>query len=188
MRIPVRYTAVGLLLLGVVGCAKSSAESAIATAEKAVASVRDEAVKVSPIELKAIEDTIVALKAKVAAGDYQPALMGARTAASMARDLTANIATRKTQLTSSFNAMLAELPKQVEAVTAKVSELAAMKKLPKGVDPAQVAALKTETAGWGGAWKAATDAFAAGNLADALNQGNAIKAKVTQAMAMLGLK
>lgn len=185
---PVRLGAVGLLALGLVGCAKGSAESAVAAAEKAIASVRDEAAKVSPVELKAIEDTIASLKAKVAAGDYQPALMGARSATSAARDLAANVATRKTQLTASFNTLVAELPKQVEAVTAKVAELGALRKLPAGIDPNQFAGLKGDIGNWAGAWKAATDAFASGNLAEALNKGNEIKAKVAQAMAMLGMK
>ena len=185
---PMRLAAAGMLALSLVGCAKGSAESAIAAAESAVNAVKDEATKVSPNELKAITDTIAALKAKVAAGDYQPALMGARTATSMARDLAASVSTRKVQLTTSFTTLAAEMPKQMAAVTAKVTELAAMRKLPAGVDAARVATLKTEVGTWDGAWKAATDAFASGNLSEALTKGNEVKAKVAQVMAMFGMK
>lgn len=187
MRNPIRHLAVGLVLLMASGCAKRSAESAVAAAEKAVGKVEAEASKVSPIELKAVVDSIAAMKGHIAAGDYRAALMGARSASSMVRDLESGIATRKEQLTNSFNALSAELPKQMASVTSKVAELAAMRRLPAGMDPAMVAGLKTETGGWQAAWDGATKAFADGNLADALTQARAISDKVTAAMTRLGL-
>ena len=178
-------TVLGLLVVGT-GCAKSSAESAIGAAEKMVAGFSAQAEQLAPTELKVINDSIAAMKARVAAGDYSGALMGARQTTSIARDLSAGMATRKTQLTNSFTALSAELPKLLESVTGKINALAAMKKLPKGVDPARVAALKTDAAGWAASWAAATEAFKAGNLAEAVAKGTELKVKLTAAAAMFG--
>lgn len=187
MRNPIRHVAAGLVLVMASGCAKGSAESAVAAAEKAIGKIEVEATKVSPVELKAVVDSVAAMKGHIAAGDYRAALMGARSASSMVRDLESGMATRKEQLTNSFNAISAELPKQMTTVTARVAELAAMRRLPAGMDPAMVAALKTETGGWQAAWDGATKAFADGNLADALTQARAVSDKVTGVMTKLGL-
>lgn len=180
----------GLVVLGLLaagtGCAKQSAESAIDAAEKMVVGIQAQAEQLAPGDLKAVTDSIAAMKARVAAGDYSGALMGARQTTSMARDLGAALATRKTQLTNSFNAMSADLPKQLSAVMAKVNALVAMKKLPKGVDPARVATLKTEAAGWAATWTAASEAFKAGNLAEAVAKGTELKNKLAAAAAMFG--
>ena len=176
-----------VLGLGLGGCAKRSAESAIAQAEKSIAAMQADAEKVAPNELKSLTDSVAAMKARVGAGDYSGALMGARTINTLSRDLRANLASRKDQLTSSFNTLSAELPKQLDQVMARITELGGMRKLPTGIDPAKFAALKTESAGWAAAWKSATDAFAAGNLAAALADANQIKAKLADAMKTIGL-
>ena len=75
----------------------------------------------------------------------------------------------------------------VEQVKAKVDALAAMKKLPKDMDKAKVESAKTELADVEKAWGEANDAFKAGNLKDAVAKGNAVKAKVGDAMSALGL-
>ncbi len=175
------------LALSTTGCAKRSAESAIAKAEGAVAAIQADAEKVAPMELKALTDTLVAMKARVATGDYSGAMMGARQAGTMTRDLKANLATRRDQLNAAFTSISAELPKQLETVTAKVAELGAMKKLPATIDAAKFATLKVEVGTWGTAWTAATESFKAGNLAEAMASANRIKAGVADAMKTLGL-
>jgi len=176
-----------LCAVGLAGCAKRSAESAIRDAESDMTAMQAAAEKVAPKEFKVLSDSVAAMKAKVAAGDYSGALMGARTVGTMARDLRANLASRTTQLTNSFNGVAATLPKEIDAVTAKVRDLAAMKKLPKEVDPARFAALKDQVGTWSQAWANADAAFKAGNLADALSQANDLKNKVADAMKLVGL-
>jgi hypothetical protein len=176
-----------VVAVGLGGCAQRSAESAIAQAEKDIAEMQGTAEKVAPKEFKVLSDSVAAMKAKVAAGDYSGALMGARTVGSMARDLRVNLPGRTTQLTTSFTGVAATLPKQVDAVSAKVNELAALKKLPAGLDPARFAALKTDIATWTQAWAAADASFKAGNIADALTKANDLKAKVADAMKLVGI-
>ena len=175
------------LAVGTTGCAKGSAESAIAKAEKQVAAIQADAEKVAPTELKALTDSLMAMKARIATGDFSGALMGARQAGTMTRDLTANLATRRGQLNSAFTSISAELPKQLEAVAAKVTALSAMKRLPATIDAAKFAALKARIGGWTAKWTAATEAFKAGNLAEAMAAANEVKAEVAGAMSILGL-
>lgn len=177
----------GLVALALAGCAKRSAESAIGQAEKTIAGMQAEAEKVAPNELKALVDSVAAMKARVAAGDHSGALMGARTVGTMARDLAANLAGRKEQLTNSYNAAAAEMPKQLEAVTARINELAGMRRLPAGIDAASFSALKDEAATWSATWTAAADAFKAGNLAAALTQANQLKSRLAVAAKALGI-
>lgn len=178
--------AVAGVLAGSTGCAKQSAESAITKTETALAAIKDQAEKLAPSDLKSLTDSLAGMKAKVAAGDYDAALMGARGLGNMVRDLSSQLEQRKGQLNTTFTAMTAELPKQIEELTAKVTQLAGMKKLPGGIDPAKFAALKTDAAGWGAAWTAAADAFKAGNLAEAVSKGTELKNKVAAATALLG--
>ena len=176
-----RVAAVIMVGIGLAGCAKRSAESAIARADETLAAVRPEAEKIAPNELKAMTDSVAAMKARVAAGDHSGALMGARTINSMARDLQANLPKRKEQLTASFNSTAAEMPKEIEAVTARVAEFGKLRRLPPGLDPAKFAALQTEVPGWSTSWTQATESFKAGNLAAALNLANELKARIADA-------
>ena len=183
-----------LITIGIVGlsfatagCGKSSAESAIKKAESGLAAIKADAEQVAPDELRALTDSIAAMKALVASGDHSGALMGARQAGTKTRDLAANLVTRRGQLNSAFAAMSTEVPKMLESVTAKVAELSALKKLPPTVDAAKFAAIKGQAAGWATNWAAAADSFKAGNLAAAMSAATAIKAELTTAMATLGL-
>jgi hypothetical protein len=75
----------------------------------------------------------------------------------------------------------------VEQVKAKVDVVSAMKKLPKDMDAAKLEAAKASLADITKSWGEASDAFKSGNLIDANAKGNSLKAKVSDAMAALGL-
>ena len=173
------------LVLGLAGCAKSSAESAVASAEKAIAGIQEDASKIAPNQLQALTDSLTEIKAKFTAGDYQSALMSARSLTSMTRDLGAQLPTQRDQLNSAFNNAAAELPKMIDAVVAKVGELGKARRLPPGIDPAKFAALQGEVGGWSGGLAAASEAFKRGELAAAMSQANTIRSKVHDAMALL---
>ncbi len=175
------------LSLAAAGCGKSSAESAIKKAESGLAAIKADAEQVAPDELRALTDSIAAMKALVVSGDHSGALMGARQAGTKIRDLKANLVTRRDQLNSAFAAMSMELPTMLKSVTDKAAELSAMKKLPPTIDPAKFAAVKEQAAGWATNWAAATESFKAGNLAAAMSAATAIKAQLATAMASLGL-
>jgi hypothetical protein len=181
------WSGVGLVAVLSAGCARSSAETAVTRAEAAIAAIRPEAEKVAPVELASLNDSLTAMKARIAAEDYSGALMGARSVNSLARDLGANLATRKAQLTTSYNTTAEAVPRQIGAVNARIAELAAMRRLPPGVDPAAFAAVRAEAPQWQEKWAEASQQFAAGNVALALTAANEVRARLTAVSKMLGM-
>jgi len=176
-----------LLLLGLAGCAKSSANSAVARAEKDIAQLPPDAAKIAPVEVKALNDSVGAMKANIEKGDFRAALMGARSVSSLARDLSFNLNARKTQLTAAYNAAADEVPKQLDSLAAKVEELGKMRRLPPGIDAARFAQVKANVDVLRQQWTAATQAHANGEIAAALAKANEVKAKVADAMKVVGM-
>lgn len=185
-----RKWTIGLVLLmssGLIGCAKQSAEKAIAKAEQDLAALRPEAEKVAPTELAGLADSIAAMKTRAASGDYAAAAMGARNLGLSIRDLRANLNTRRQQLTTGFTATSDELPGQLDAVVARVAELGAMRRLPEGIDQARFNTLKAEAPTWKDTWAAAKQAFDNGNLAEAMASATRLKNKVADARRLLSM-
>ncbi len=185
MRGPMRLTAMLLVLVGLAGCAKSSAESAVATADKAMAAIPEEAKLVSPAQFKTLTDTLADVKARLEKGDYQSALMGARSITVMARDLQAQLPTQKAQLTSAFETAKKEVPALVDSVKTKIAELAKMRRLPPSIDQAKFAALQADAATWSDRWAQAEAAFQKGELAAAMSSANQILGKARDARMFL---
>lgn len=184
MRGPMRLTTLALLL-GLAGCAQTSARSAVTAAEKAVAGIQEQASLIAPTQLKALSDTLADVKARYDRGEYQSALMGARSVSMMARDLGAQLPTQKAQLTSAFESAQKEVPNLMTSVQGKVAELAALRRLPPGIDPAKFAALQSDVATWPDQWAQAQAAFQKGELAAAMATANQIAGKARDAMAFL---
>jgi hypothetical protein len=69
----------------------------------------------------------------------------------------------------------------------KIDGLSAMKKLPKDMDKAKLEAAKTTLADIQKATDDAIATFKSGNLTDAVAKGNAVKAKVVETLAALGV-
>jgi uncharacterized phage infection (PIP) family protein YhgE len=180
-------TLVLFCLVLVAGCAtdKGPAEVAIRAAEEAVKSVKTEAAKYVPDDLKKVEDALKAAKENFSKGDYKAALDGAKDLAAKAKDLAAAAATKKDELTKSWEELSAGIPKATDELKARIDSLSKAKKLPAGVDKSMLDAAK---AGYDEAVKAAgeaTEAFKAGNIADAVAKAKAIKDKVAELIASL---
>jgi Zn-dependent M32 family carboxypeptidase len=167
---------------------KVPADAAIKAAEASVGAVKADAQKFAPEQLKAVETSLAAAKDQFAKGEYKAALAGATELSGKVKDLAAATATKKDELTKAWADLSAELPKSVEAVKAKVEELAKAKKLPKEISADAFTAAKDGLAKVEGAWKEATDAFGAGNFQDALAKGAAVKAKVAEIAGLLGIQ
>lgn len=171
----------------VAGCAsdKGPAEVAIKAAEEALKSVKTEAAKYVPDDLKKFEDALKAAKDNFNKGDFKAALDGAKDLAAKAKDLGAAAAAKKTELTKSWEELNASIPKATEELKAKIDSLSKAKKLPAGVEKSALDAAK---AGYDEVVKAAgeaSEAFKAGNIADAVAKAKAIKDKVGELMASL---
>jgi len=172
-----------------VGCGKYKrlADTAIKTAEKAVASAGDDVAKYASDQWKEINDTLAAAKDAYAKGDYKAAIAGLQDIGKKVQDAQAAASTKKTQVQNSWNDFSAGLPRMLDAIKSRVDILSASKKLPKGLDKATLDGAKEGLAAATQSWTAASDSFKAGNFQDALAKANAVKEKAVQIMQSLGM-
>lgn len=166
---------------------KAPADAAIKAAEATVAAAKPEAQKFVPEQLKAVETSLATAKDQFAKADYKAALTTATEVGGKANDLATAAAVKKDELTKAWTDLSANVPKSIEAVKAKLEELAKKKKLPKVLSADKVTAAKEGLAQVEGTWKEATDAFGAGNLQDAIAKGTAAKEKVAEITGLLGI-
>ena len=169
-----------LFLAGCENAAKISADAAIKAGDEAFNAVKGDAMKYVPDQAKSVSDSLDAAKAAFAKQDYAGSLAAAKDVASKAKDLGPAAMKAKDELTAGWGNLSAGMPKMVAAAAARVKALTAAHKLPDG------AAEKLEVVRTG--WAQAGDAFKAGNLADAMSKGNAVKAQLTELASSLGMK
>jgi hypothetical protein len=167
---------------------KPLAEQAIKAAEEALNSVKGEAVKYVPDQVKSVEDAIKAAKASFDKGDYPGALNAAKDLPAKAKDLAKAAADKKAELTKKWEELSANLPKMVEAIKSRVDILSESKKLPADIDQAKLDGAKTGLASINEIWTQATEAFKGGNLTDALAKASAVKDKAVGIMTSLGMQ
>ena len=189
----VALTAAALL---VVGCAnqKDPALKAVADAEAALSSVKDDAAKYVPSDLAAVESSLSGLKDSVAKGDYKAVLAAAPALMTQLGSLKDAAAAKKTEMDAAvekakgdWTALAKDLPGMVGALSSRLDILGKAKKLPAGLDAAKVTAAKTGLDGIKATWDAATAAFASGNVLDAVSKANEVKTKGAEIMASLGM-
>ena len=166
---------------------KAPAEAALKLAEESVNSARAEAASLVPDDFKSLSDDLAAAKELFTKGDYKGALAAAQSIQQKGNDVTAKAMARKKELTASWDALAASVPKMVEAVKSRVDILSQSKKLPKGLDATQFTAAKDGLAAATASWAEAQTAQAAGNWTEALAKANQVKDKATEVMGMLGM-
>jgi hypothetical protein len=167
------------------GCSKAPAEAAIKAAEQAVDAAKPVAEKLVPDQVKGLTDALADAKDKFGKGDYAGALAAAKDLPAKANEVVAAAKAKKDELTKAWENLGKDSSGAIAAVTAKVGELVAMKKLPKGMDKAKVDEAKAGADSLSAGWAKASDAFKAGNYQDALKQGADVKAKATELLASL---
>lgn len=184
-----KMAAVAAACVLLVSCSsdKVPADTAIKAADQAIAAAAPEAQTYVPDMLKEAQDALKAAQDQFAKGDYKAALASAQALSTKAADLVAAAAAKKAELTKLWEETSGSLPKMVEAITGRITELGKSKKLPKGVDAAKVSLAKDGLAGMTKSWEEATAAFGAGNLQDALDKSKGLKEKGTEIMALLGM-
>jgi hypothetical protein len=170
----------GLMVLPllVVGCSKGPAEAALKAADEAIAKVAPEAQKFVPDQFKALTDAAAAAKASFDKGDYAAALAAAKDLPAKATEVMTAATAKKDELMGTWNTMSKDMPILVADWQKKFDELVASKKLPKTATPERIAELKAKLADVSATWAKATEAFNAGDLKGALDQGASVKASV----------
>jgi len=167
---------------------KAPAEAALKLAEEAVNSARTEAEALVPDDFKSLSDDLAAAKDAFAKGDYKGALASAQSIQQKANDVTAKAKAKKDELTASWNAVAADVPKMIDALKSRVDILSQSKKLPKGLDAATLTSAKDNLTAATSAWADAQAAQAAGKWSDAMAKASDAKAKATAAMTGLGMQ
>jgi len=187
MRIALRTAVFALLLGAACSGAKGTAQAAIAAADAAMAALPADVAQVIPEQLQPLTDAVAAAKDQFGKADYAGALASVQEIPAKTAELAAGVAAKKTELTGAWNELSIAMPRNLASVKAKLDQYAKTKKLPKGMDAAQLADLNGSYDAQVGAWADATTAFQSGNLADAMTRAMDIKTKVTAAMTAFGL-
>lgn len=178
---------VGLMILALLaaGCSKAPAEAALKVADEAIANVKPEGEKYVPEQFNALTAAAADARAKFDAKDYKGSLTAAQELPAKADEVAKAAAAKKDELTAQWNEMQGSLPAMVQALTEKIGGLAAMKKLPKGVDAAMVETAKTSLADVTAGWTAASEAFTAGDVTGAVDKATEVKTKAEGLSTML---
>jgi hypothetical protein len=168
-------------------CNKGPAEEALKAADQALAAAQPDIQKYVPEELAPLTAAMQAARSQLAQGHYTEAL---RVAQGMPVKIQASLtaaAAKKEELVAAWNEVSAGLPSLVQSITAKLAELAAAQRLPKGQDEATLAAAQTDLGSVTRAWTEAAAAFQGGDVPRAVRTAQDVQAKALALATMLGL-
>jgi len=189
-----KRTAMGIALaiavLALAACEsaeKAPAAAALSAAQTAIDAVKTEAMKYVPDQVKSVEDALATAKANFEKKDYKAALAGAQDVAAKAKELGAAAATKKAELTKSWEEVSNGVPKMAEAIKSRVDILSQSKKLPAGLDKAKVDDAKTGLASVNQSWTQASDAYKSGDVSNAVVKARAAKDKAVEIMTALNM-
>ncbi|MFO0580817.1 MAG: hypothetical protein U0229_00945 [Anaeromyxobacter sp.] len=176
------------LLVGCTDPAKLPAESALAAAKSAIATLDAEAQKYAPDQVSAVKAAFSGAEGLVAKKDYKGALAQLEPIPGKVKEAIAAAAAKKDQLVAAWKGATADLPSLVGALKSRLSILAESKKLPKGLDAATVASAKEGLAGIESTFSKATADFQAGNLEPAIAAVKGLVPKGQEIMKSLGMQ
>ena len=166
---------------------KAPAAAAISAAQSAIDAVKGEAMKYVPDQVKSAQDAVAAARASFEKNDFKAALAGAQDATAKAKELGAAVATKKSELTKSWEEMSNGVPKMAEVIKSRVDILSQSKKLPAGLDKDKLESAKAGLASLNQTWTEASAAFQSGNMTDAIAKAQAAKAKAVECMTALNM-
>jgi hypothetical protein len=180
----------------VLGCEnqKAPAEQAVASAETALAAVRDSAQKYVPDQLQAAETQLGTVKDDLAKGDYKGVLAAApglnASIASLKDAAEAKKADAEAALAKAkadWGPIGTEVPKLVAELDKRVAALSKSRRLPKGVTREAVDSAKSELESVHATWDEASSASASGDYTTAVGKAQAVKDKAEEIMKSLHL-
>jgi hypothetical protein len=170
-----------------VACNKGPAEEALRLADQALAAAKPELERYAPEELAALTAAAQQARAELDEGHYTDALRVAQGLPARIRAGLAAAAAEKERRVSAWHEMEASVPGLVRAIAARVADLAAAQRLPRGMDDARFAAARTDLESVARAWSAAAAAFQGGDVPRAVRTAKDVKAKAEALAAMLGV-
>jgi predicted small secreted protein len=187
--------ALAAVLLSGCNTQKGPAEQAVASAQAALAAVRDDAQKYAPENLGGAEAKLADMKGSFEKGDYAGVLAAAPAVTSAIASLKDAAAAKKTEAEAAlakakddWGPASAAVPKMVEDLAKRVETLSKTKKLPKGVTKDAVAAAKTGLDSLKSTWADATNASSSGDYTTAMAKAQTVKDKAAEMMKSLDMK
>jgi hypothetical protein len=179
--------AVVLVALSGVACNKGPAQDALAEADRALAAARPELEKYTPELLAEITGAVADARSAFGEGRYTDALRAAQDLPFKIQVAVGAAAVVRNEMTASWKEISGTVPDLVQAIAAKVAELDAAKRLPRGVDAAAFAAARTDLESVTRAWAEAGAAFQGGDVPRAVRTARDVEAKAEALAGMLGV-
>ena len=183
--------AAGLLMAGC-GSQQEPATKAVEAAKSALESVRQEAGEYAPDQLKAVDEALGRVQKQLAEQKFSDVLTSAPVLTNQINELKNAVAEGKTRAEAAmaeakemWPKLAEELPKMNEALKARLDAIAKMKKLPEGIDQANLDYSKQGFDEMSKDWAAAQEAFTAGQFTDAASKANAARRRAVDLMARL---
>jgi hypothetical protein len=168
-------------------CNKGPAEAALKLADQALAAAKPDLERYAPEELTALTNAASEAHANFEKGNYTDALKAAQGMPAKIQAAAAAAGKKKDELVDAWTRLSGEMPGLVQGLTAKVTELGAAKKLPKGMDAVTLANAQGSLASITEAWGLATAAFQGGDVPRALKLAQDVETKATALAGVVGL-
>lgn len=183
--------AAGLVMAGC-GSQQEPATKALEAAKSALESVRQEASEFAPEKLKAVDEAIGRVQKQFDEKNFADVLTSAPVVTNQIAELKNAVTEGKSRAEAAmaeakdmWPKLAEELPKMSEALKAKLDALAKAKKLPEGIDQANLDYSKQGFDEMSKDWAAAQEAFTAGQFTDAASKANAARRRAVDLMARL---
>lgn len=179
------------------GCAgqQDAASRVIADAEATLQSFREEAQRLAPEQYAAAEQTIARLRERFAERDYAGVLAALPGVTTQLANLQEFTAARSAELEAAieraraeWGGLSVELPATLNALQARIDELAQLRQLPAGIDRQLIERARTQLESIKAAWAQALEAFAQGRLPEAADQARESRERAEQLKAELGMQ
>lgn len=165
---------------------KAPAEMALKGLESAMTAAQPEIEKFAGDQMPGLSGAVAATRKKFEAGDYPGVLTDVPTVTAKVSQLASAAAAVKAGLVTEWGTM-ASLPATVAQITARVTELGAMKRLPAGLDKTAVEGAKTSLASVTTLWSDASAAFEKGDLVNAVAKAKDVQTMASTLMTSLGM-
>ena len=174
----------------IAGCGnRGTAQNVIGQAEAGFNKAKEEAAMIAPAELKAAETTLTHMKQSFDEREYKTVVADVPQFNAQMKTLHEAVAAKQTVEAAAaveWSTMNEELPKEVEAIQARVDSLKPAA-LPKDVTPEELETAKTELETVKTTWAEATAAASAGHTSEATDKGRVVQAKVQELKNTLGM-
>lgn len=192
MKPHVKAAAIVLGALLVAACSqKDPAQKALDAAESALAEVHEDAMKYVPEQYDAVKSELNTARQAFQAEKYGDALTAVKNLPAKAKELGEAAAAKKkevvAQLNTDWNGLSAGVPGMVKSIEDKLGELGKMRRLPAGLDRETVDSASSALTEAKSNWDAASQAFTAGNVEEAVAKARSVETAARDIMGKLGL-